>query len=178
MLKMSTAILGAVLVGFAPTVAGGTAGSSASAELKDRHGKAVGTVEFRGTDSGVMLVTASVQGLAPGDYGFHIHETGRCDPAGGFESAGGHLSAGEKHGVLTEDGPHPGDLPNISVAEGGNLSAEFFVDRLSVEGGWFEDAGLFDDDGSAVVIHSGADDYTSQPSGDAGDRIACGVIER
>ncbi len=151
---------------------------TATAALMDADGKQAGTVEFQATPSGMMWIAASAEGLPEGKHGFHIHETGKCDAADGFKSAGGHLAGDAEHGVLNEGGPHPGDLPNVTVAENGSLNAEFFVSRLSVEGGWFEEAGLFDEDGSAVVVHSGADDYTSQPSGDAGNRILCGVIER
>ena len=151
---------------------------TATAALMDADGKQAGTVEFQATPSGMMLIAASAEGLPVGKHGFHIHETGKCDAADGFKSAGGHLAGDAEHGVLNEGGPHPGDLPNVTVAENRSLNAEFIVSRLSVEGGWFEEAGLFDEDRSAVVVHSGADDYTSQPSGDAGNRILCGVIER
>lgn len=182
MLRAATAVCGAVAIACAATMASAAAGAAAepaaSARLKSQDGKDLGTVEFRSTPSGFMLITATATDLPPGKHAFHIHETGRCDPADGFKSAGGHLANGKKHGVLTEGGPHPGDLPNVVVSQDGQLNVEIFVNRLSVEGGWFENAGLFDDDGSAVVLHSGPDDYTSQPSGDAGDRIACGVIRR
>lgn len=150
----------------------------ATAALMDPDGGQAGTVEFRTTPSGLMWISVTADNIPAGPHGFHIHETGRCDAASGFKSAGGHLAGGAEHGVLSEDGPHPGDLPNVSVGEDGRLKAEFFVARLSVDGGWFEEQGLFDEDGSAVVVHSGADDYVSQPSGDAGDRILCGVIEK
>ncbi|WP_295885798.1 superoxide dismutase family protein [uncultured Thiohalocapsa sp.] len=94
---------------------------------------------------------------------------GTCEPP--FKSAGGHLMAPDTaHGYLSEGGPHLGDMPNIHVPESGALEVEVMTRVADMR------AQLFDDDGAAVVIHSGADDYRSQPSGAAGPRIACGVI--
>jgi superoxide dismutase, Cu-Zn family len=143
---------------------------TARAELKDQQGRSVGNAVLYETPAGVLL-QASFAGLPPGVHAFHIHETGACEPT--FEAAGGHLSPDERsHGYLREDGPHAGDLPNIHVPETGNLQIEVLtlLDDM--------DAQLFDDDGAALVIHEGADDYASQPAGDAGSPIACGVIER
>ena len=145
-----------------------------TAALMNAEGKTMGTVEFRETPSGLMWVSVNAEGIPAGKHGFHIHETGACDAADGFSSAGGHLSGDADHGILAEGGPHPGDLPNVTVAGDGTLAAEFFVPRISDTQSWFDDTGLFDQDGSAVVMHKGADDYTTQPSGDAGDRLLCG----
>lgn len=175
MRTISTMLCAAALTAVsAPVHATGATGTAA---LMSADGNQAGTVKFRDTPSGVMLVSVRAEGLPAGPHGFHIHETGQCDAAGGFKSAGGHFAAGAKHGILTEGGPHPGDLPNVIVAGDGTVDVEFFVPGLSAEGGWFGKAGLFDEDGTAVVMHSGADDYASQPSGAAGDRILCGVIE-
>lgn len=146
------------------------------AVLKNRDGADTGRAFIRETPSGVVLVTISATGLPQGWHGLHIHETGECNPETGFKSAGGHLARNQKHGVLTKGGPHPGDLPNQMVKEGGTLVAEIYAPdtlKLTKEG----PGAVFDDDGSAFVIHSGRDDYTSQPSGAAGERIVCGVIE-
>ena len=145
--------------------------AGATANIVNLQGETVGSANLRMTPSGKMLITASVNGLAQGWHGFHVHETGTCDPATEFKSAGGHLADGKEHGVLVEGGPHPGDLPNQMVQEDGILVAEVFSDDLTADL-------LFDADGSALLIHSGRDDYQSQPSGDAGGRVACGVIER
>lgn len=163
----------------APVAVTAQKAETATAALKSAEGGDVGRVTLRQTASGVIVVQATGTGLPPGEHGFHIHETGQCDASGGFKSAGGHLAGDRKHGVLVEGGPHPGDLPNVTVAGDGKLAAEFFLTRLEMDGnGWFDEVGLFDDDGSAVVIHSGPDDYRSQPSGASGDRIACGVFEK
>ncbi|KAA5606560.1 superoxide dismutase family protein [Roseospira marina] len=153
--------------------------AEATAELRTPEGQVLGTVSFHETPSGMLWVAAHATDVPPGRHGFHIHETGTCDADTDFKSAGGHLAGGHAHGVLDARGPHPGDLPNVTVHDDGRLDAEFFLQRLSVdEGLWLGDAALFDSDGAAVVLHDGADDYESQPSGAAGPRIACGVIER
>jgi len=166
--------------GTAPTTEGVMQNKAeAIAELRNQAGDMLGTVSFRETQSGMLWVAAHATDVPSGRHGFHIHETGACDPDTGFKSAGGHLAGSKTHGILSEDGPHPGDLPNVVVHDDGKLDAEFFLQRLEVDGtAWFGETGLFDDDGSAVVIHGGADDYESQPSGAAGPRIACGVIQR
>ncbi len=148
----------------------------AHATLLNTNGKEIGTVGFLATPHGVHL-TATAQDLPEGVHAFHIHETGDCDPATNFESAGGHYAPdGNEHGVLVEAGPHAGDYPNVYVQADGVLAIEYINDRISLAED--EDATLFDDDGSALVLHLGADDYESQPAGDAGDRIVCGVIEQ
>ena len=145
--------------------------AGATATIINGAGENVGSANLRMTPSGVMIITASVSGLTPGWHGFHIHETGTCDPATEFKSAGGHLADGKEHGILVEGGPHPGDMPNQMVQESGVMVAEVFNHLLTADL-------LFDADGSAIMIHSGRDDYQSQPAGEAGSRVACGVIER
>ena len=150
------------------------AAESAKATFMDASGKEIGTATLTQTPHGV-LIDVGVMGLPAGEHGFHIHETGKCEGEGGFKSAGGHYAAGKEHGYMVEGGPHPGDMPNQFVQEGGMMRAHVLDDMVSLkENG---DNPLLDGDGSAIVIHSGADDYMSQPSGDAGDRIACGVVE-
>ncbi|HET6603516.1 MAG TPA: superoxide dismutase family protein [Xanthomonadaceae bacterium] len=149
------------------------AGGPATAELVDAAGKPVGSATLKQTPHGV-LITATAEGLTAGEHAFHIHETGQCDPGTGFSSAGGHFALGREHGFLVEAGPHPGDMPNVVVGADGRFAIEVLNGRVSLEPG--ADGDLFDADGSALVIHAGADDYHSQPAGAAGDRVACGVI--
>lgn len=149
---------------------------SATAQMKSADGTSIGTVKLTETPSGVLL-RGELKPVSPGRHGFHIHETGKCDAGTGFKSAGGHLSGGVPHGFMTDGGPHPGDMPNVHVADDKTMAVEVFNPRVSLAGGEGAGASLLDGDGSAIVVHSGADDYESQPSGDAGDRIACGVIE-
>lgn len=160
-------ILAAALPGAA--LASSHMDGGASAALKGPDGTEHGTVTIQPTASGQMLVTLDLTGIPEGEHGFHIHETGDCS-ADDFTSAGGHLAGDAEHGVMAENGPHPGDFPNITPNADGEVTLAYFNERLTGDM-------LMDDDGSAVVIHSGADDYESQPSGDAGSRIACGVIE-
>lgn len=147
--------------------------ATASANMVMADEKEAGTVTFRQTPSGMLHVIVEMTGLPPGPHGFHVHEKGECDAAGKFESAGGHLAAGKEHGVDAENGPHPGDFPNVHVGQDGVLKVEFYTDRLAISDG---DAALMDADGSAAMLHAMADDHASQPSGEAGDRIACGVV--
>ncbi|WP_200382348.1 superoxide dismutase family protein [Thiococcus pfennigii] len=141
----------------------------AGATLRDPDGNQVGTVSLRETPNGLLL-HARLVGLPPGTHAFHLHETGVCEPP--FKSAGGHFNPDDSaHGFLVEDGPHAGDMPNIHVPDGGTLEFEVLTLAAALK------PDLLDDDGAAVVIHEGADDYESQPSGAAGPRIACGVID-
>ena len=143
---------------------------SASAEIKNAEGESVGTVTLESVDRGT-LVHAVFDGLAPGTHGFHVHTTGQCAPS--FDAAGGHFNpAGGTHGFKSQNGPHAGDLPNIFVPESGALEIEFYSTGLTL------DDSLFDADGAAIVVHAGPDDYATDPSGDSGARIACGVLQR
>lgn len=151
-----------------PTAAG--AADTASAVLHNPAGEEVGTVELRQVPSGVLL-RATLSGLPAGTHAFHVHAVGQCEPP--FKSAGGHFNpTGAKHGLASPDGPHAGDMPNIHVPAAGALTVEVFNNRLAL------DDALFDDDGAAIVIHEGGDDYATDPAGAAGSRIACGVIAR
>ena len=163
------------LVAYLALLAPSAAAEAASAELKNAEGRTVGTISLSEAASGGVLVKASLEGVAPGAHAFHIHETGKCE--GDFKSAGGHFNpTGDEHGVLAEGGAHAGDMPNLHVPDSGRLSVEYFVRDVTLE----PDAkgSLFDGDGSAFVIHEGTDDYASQPAGDAGARIACGVVTK
>lgn len=134
-----------------------------------------GTVTFTETPTGVVLVEIEATGVPAGEHGVHFHQTGECDAASGHESAGGHIAGDAQHGVMNENGPHPGDLPNVHVQENGIVHAEFFATGITVTSDG--EAVLMDDDGSAFILHAGEDDYMTDPSGESGDRIACGVIE-
>lgn len=146
-----------------------------NAKFLNGSGKTVGQATLIETPNGV-LIKAEVSGLPAGEHGFHLHETGRCDTAGGFKSAGGHFAPrGKSHGFMSDEGPHAGDMPNQFVGKDGKLRAHVLNARVTLGSG---DASLFDDDGSALVVHSGKDDYRSQPSGEAGARLACAEIRR
>jgi len=148
----------------------------ARAELENADGKTVGQATLEQTPHGI-LIRASFTGLPPGTRAFHIHEAGTCDPPK-FESAGDHFNPmGRKHGYHAPEGPHPGDLPNLHVPDTGRLTVEILAREVSL-GGERAKGGLLAGNGTALVVHSGADDYTTDPTGEAGGRIACGVIRR
>ena len=149
--------------------------TTATADVMDLEGKSLGLLTFETMD-GQVHITGALTGLPGGDHGIHIHETGTCDAAGKFESAGGHFNPGSnKHGKDNPEGPHAGDLPNIAAAaEGGGALVDLMDDSVTLGDG---ETSLFDADGSAIVVHADPDDYKTDPSGNSGDRIACGVIE-
>jgi len=149
-----------------------TPGSRASAELKDKDGKVVAMAMLSERPGGV-LIRVEATGLTPGLHGVHVHAVGKCDgPA--FTSAGGHFNpANKKHGLKSTDGAHAGDLPNMLVAKDGTGRFEALTDLITLRTGSLS---VFDTDGSAIVVHAGADDNTTDPTGNSGDRVACGII--
>jgi len=171
-MKRLTIVTG--LVACAALVAGPAAAQQkASADIKDATGKKVGEAILE-QRAGEVQISATFSGLPPGQHAFHIHEVGRCDPP--FESAGGHFNpTGKKHGKDNPNGPHAGDLPNLDVPSSGGVKVEVTVKDLALDGGR---GGLLDGDGVALVVHEGADDYKSDPAGNAGKRLACGVVRR
>jgi superoxide dismutase, Cu-Zn family len=145
----------------------------ASTTLRQANGTPAGTAIITAAGDKLTLSIASI-GLPAGSHGAHLHMTGRCEgPA--FTSAGGHLNPGGKqHGTLNSAGSHTGDLPNLTIVSNGagTLSVELSGTRAELE------AALFDADGTALVIHATADDYKTDPTGNSGARIACGVLTR
>ncbi|MBN8208986.1 superoxide dismutase family protein [Bacillus sp. NTK071] len=141
--------------------------------MMNQDGEEVGTAELMQQDSGTMI-QLDVTNLPEGTHGFHIHETGSCE-APDFKSAGGHFNPSDaSHGTMSEDGPHAGDMENLEVSADGTVQKEIMNEKVTLEKG--KDNSLLKESGTALVIHAGEDDNSSQPSGDAGDRIACGVI--
>jgi Cu-Zn family superoxide dismutase len=144
---------------------------TASAVLKDASGKDVGKATLTATPSGV-LVNLDLTAVPPGDHAFHIHAVGKCEPPD-FKSAGPHFNPDEtKHGLMNPEGPHAGDMPNLHVPADGKLQVEILDPNVTLGA----EAALLDADGAALVIHAAADDYKTDPAGNAGNRIACGVI--
>ena len=165
-----TAIFLAAALAAAPAVAD----TSATAMMKGPDGADLGTVTLTQTAAGV-LVTADLKGIPEGPHGFHLHAVGACAPD--FKAAGGHFKGkGAAHGLHAAHGPHGGDMPNIHVPASGMLKIEILNPHVSLAS--TEADMLLDADGAAVVIHAGADDYASQPSGAAGARIGCGVVKK
>lgn len=147
-------------------------GETATATLKTAEAADAGTVTFTEGSAGVLLKFA-LKGLPPGAHAAHIVEKGVCEAD--FSGAGGiHNPLGAKHGFLAEEGPMAGDLPNVYAAADGTIAAELLSSSISLN--TEAEDGLFDADGSAIVILENADDYETEPDGGAGTRIACGVI--
>ncbi|NQW50958.1 MAG: superoxide dismutase family protein [Rhodospirillales bacterium] len=156
----------------AVTVSFSAHAQTAKASLKDASGKDVGTVQLRQTPHGVLL-KMSLKGVAPGEHAFHIHAVGKCEPP--FTSAGGHFNpASKKHGMEAAEGSHAGDMPNLHIPANGELTIDIANPMISLVKG--QPSSVFDADGSSIIIHAGPDDYKTDPTGNAGDRIVCGVI--
>ena len=148
----------------------GTTVDQARVPMRDAAGRDLGTLTISNTNGGLHL-TGDLTGLPAGVHGIHVHTTGRCEPP--FETAGGHWNpAHRQHGSLNPNGPHAGDMPNITVSPSGSVA----VSVMTVAGTLHGTDGLMDADGAAVVIHAGTDDLRTDPSGNSGARIACGVV--
>jgi superoxide dismutase, Cu-Zn family len=146
---------------------------AALARLVDAKGQTVGSAVLAQEGGGIRILL-DVTGLAAGDHAVHIHEVGRCDPPA-FESAGAHFNPTRaEHGTSNPRGPHVGDLPDVSVNSEGKGHLEATVKRATLDKK--VPTSLLDADGSAIVIHERADDKRTDPAGDSGARIACGVI--
>lgn len=159
----------AAAVAMGTTVASAQEAATATAQMQNLEGDSVGQVQLRETPHG-LIVTGEFSALPAGAHGFHIHAVGECEPP--FQSAGGHFNPDDQqHGMENPQGLHAGDLPNIHVPASGELTVEHFAIGLALDQ-------VLDEDGSAMMVHAGADDYETDPAGDAGDRIACGVIGR
>jgi superoxide dismutase, Cu-Zn family len=144
-----------------------------AADLRDAEGRvrAHATVEQSGDSLRVRIESA---GMSPGAYGAHLHTTGRCDPPG-FTTAGAHWNpTGQMHGKDNPKGMHKGDLPNLLVGSDGRGSFEYTIPNAGLSG--MLPNRLIDSDGASVVIHAKADDFRTDPSGNSGARIACGVL--
>jgi Cu-Zn family superoxide dismutase len=164
--------LAAFLLGAAFAFSSPASAETAKATLKDAGGNELGDVILADTPSG-LLITVSLTAVPPGVHGFHIHAVGKCEPPD-FKSAGGHFNPDNtKHGLLNPEGPHAGDLPNLHVPAESKLTVEVLNPAVTLT----KESALLDADGSAIVIDSGPDDYMTDPDGNAGDHIACGVVE-
>lgn len=149
-----------------------TGPTTASAALRDASGRNVGTASVTEEESG-LRVRIEASALPQGVHGAHVHAVGRCDGPD-FTSAGPHWNpSGREHGTLNPQGPHHGDLPNLLVGTDGRGTLEFVHPAGRVGRG---DGAMLDGDGASLVIHATADDYRTDPSGNSGARIACGVL--
>jgi superoxide dismutase, Cu-Zn family len=139
--------------------------------LRDPGGRVLANATV--SENGGIRVRIDAAGLVAGTYAVHFHETGLCEPPA-FASAGPHWNpAGRQHGRLNPLGPHLGDLPNLTVGADGAGTVEYLVAGASLTRG---ERALLDRDGAALVVHAGPDDYRTDPSGNSGARLACGVV--
>lgn len=153
-------------------VLAGCSQSRATTELMNASGQKVGTATLVDRGDSVEL-QVEVSGLEPGPHGIHFHEVGRCETPG-FTSAGGHFNPLAKgHGLESPNGTHAGDLPNLEVDASGKAHSTVKTDRVRLEEGQLS---VFDADGTALILHAGADDQMTDPSGSSGARVACGVL--
>ncbi|MFD1736462.1 superoxide dismutase family protein [Bacillus salitolerans] len=141
-------------------------------DLKNDVGDSLGTAQLEERADGLM-VTVDLKGLEPGAHGFHFHETGKCEGPD-FLSAGDHFNPEDKsHGLLNPEGAHAGDLPNLIVEGDGTVQAEVMASGVTFKEGKNT---LYQKEGTALIIHEKADDGMNDPAGNAGKRVACGVI--
>jgi Cu-Zn family superoxide dismutase len=149
-------------------------GIIAGADLEDPDGKVVGAAQFTEA-TGKVNVGVQAKDLEPGEHGIHFHEKGDCSSSD-FKSAGEHFNPTDaKHGLENPEGPHAGDLPNMTVNEDGTAAYQATTGQVTLSEG---KTSVFDSDGSALVLHEKADDQKTDPAGDSGDRVACGEIEK
>lgn len=147
---------------------------TAGADLANGQGQKVGSAELAETPAGVKIAVA-VSGLSPGLHGFHIHAVGKCEGPD-FKTAGGHFNPyGKKHGLKNPEGAHAGDMQNLEVGADGSGKAEVLDKQVTLGEGANS---LFHEGGTAIVIHASPDDDMTDPAGNAGARIACGIVTK
>jgi Cu-Zn family superoxide dismutase len=172
MRSIGVGLAGLVVAGCAGLGGAGGGQTVAVADLVSSAGAKVGVATL--TESGGKVrIAVEVGGLTPGRHGIHIHAVGRCDPPG-FTTAGGHYNPlARKHGLESADGPHAGDLPNLVADAAGKARYAATTEGVTLRKGLLS---VFDGDGSAIVIHEKEDDQRTDPTGESGGRVACGVI--
>jgi Cu-Zn family superoxide dismutase len=174
-LLLNAALVVAICGACSSTQLGRNSVAQAAAVIYDVNGAPIGTAQLWQESNGLVHVEIASLALPPGTHGIHFHAVGKCEGgATAFSTAGAHFNPlGKEHGLENPNGPHSGDAPNIVTPPGGIGKVAFSTGRVQLTPGTMS---LFDPDGSTIVIHANADDQISQPSGNSGARIACGVV--
>jgi Cu-Zn family superoxide dismutase len=142
-------------------------------EIRNAKGESVGTAKISPAKTGGVSIKLDLKNLPPGTHGIHFHQVAKCE-APGFTTAGGHFNPTSKmHGLHNPSGPHAGDMMNFEADKNGRAKVTLADDRVDLGSGANS---LYSGGGTALVIHEKADDYATDPSGNSGARIACGVI--
>jgi Cu-Zn family superoxide dismutase len=176
-LKFARVLVPLGILALSLTAALAVAGSSAlhaRASLVAADGQPVGWARFVEDGSGIVHVNVHVRGLSTGLHGIHLHAAGVCEPPAFTTALGHHNPLAVAHGLDSSSGGHAGDLPNLAVNEAGEGRLDAKTDRATLSPGLLS---LFDGNGSSLVVHAGPDDQVTDPTGNSGGRIACGVIE-